>query len=1227
MTEAETIRKTLRDLKDDGSAAMKAMEQGAARAVPAIQKIDPALQQLAERGNNAAGIFGRAGQAMTSFGYQAQDAAVQIQMGTNALTVMAQQGSQFLSVFGPQGTIAATALAVGVVAYQLLAGKDAAEQLNEAAKKSEGVFDAVTGAADRYTASIERQRDALASLALKIAETDAADRQYQLRQAERAGAALQTSLVSIRREAESAISYLPDAAGMERLRQLNEATNRVRVSTGQSSLAIDPGMISLQQAAEEFRRSSPDDIEAIQKMAGALDQVAKSGGDAAKYAKSWLDTLDKGYPNARKAIDELAQNRDLQALLRGQTPLALGSAPDAPGPDADADARVAKSAASAARTAAAKAAREAAAEDKKNLGEVTALIREQNQQYDQYEATQQQIFDNSQKILEGYEEQLALIGRESSLLAANADVRGRELALIKERLRIEKEQKDGAITEEQIAARLKAVGDLYDQNLAFTQRKNSFDELARVGERAFDRIGTAITSAFADGSLKAVDFGNIAKAVFSEVIQAGLRMAVINPILNSVFGGARGTLGGVMGVVGAGADGISSGGVSYFDTASGLFKLSGGTGGSTVGGLVNSFDNWAAGSGLFASASAPTSATAAAGLAGADPNAVAGLASNNGTLFGTASSTIGGAAGVLGGGYGIYSGINRGGVGGAVQTAGGVAGVVGGLGTLAAAGGAVGGGLMAAAPWLAAAGPYGLAAAAVLAIVGSLLPGQKPSDMTGVYRGNLHTNTSEVTGLTGDRFSQENRDLASQVGQQVKTLAEGLQTVTGATAIPFNYEIKAGNRDGIAALYGPGGGTWHEYERNEESIGQLVQDMTQALIDSMKGLASAEVQSVISHSSGTEATLQNLDWFNGTFKQLTAGARGDPLPAFTQQINALVAPIDEAIAKAKSLGLSEAELNTVRQKSIDGLIEQRAQTLISIQQSDELRRETAAGVSPLVQQINGWVRTSSAEVKALNEQLIQLGLSEAERQPLVAGRWQTLDAEYGSLARQRESQIAANSNSLWDRIQAASGQSETLEGALWDQERRANAERLSAASDGVTDMVLLERTLAEERLQIERNYAERSAQIEQEALSQRLDALETLKSQSAILTGFLDSMAVSGPGVSPQNAFLAAQSQYDVALTAARNGGDLSAYTSAAQTLLGTGASYLGTGADGVALQSMVRSTTESLGASLDLPGFIASWEVGMERYMAPNTDALSRLTDRVDALYEELRTTRLRAA
>lgn len=333
VTEAESVRTELEKLGAAGDATLKRLETAAERAKKSTSDFTPVLQRAGAEADRAAGFFGRAGQAAGSFGFQMQDAAVQIGMGTNALTVMAQQGSQFLGVFGTGGAIAGATLAIGVLVYQLLEGKDATEQFNEAAKQSKGLYENLETAADRYTASIERQRKKLIELQTQIAAVDATERDYQLRQARRVETGLQGSLSAIRREAESATSFLPDAAGMERLRQLNEATNRVRSQTGQAPLEIDPGLLTLQRAREEFRASSPDDIEAYGRFAKALDDVAKSGGEAGKRAKEFLDTLDKGYPNARKAIDELTANKDLQALLRGETPLALGSAPEAPGED------------------------------------------------------------------------------------------------------------------------------------------------------------------------------------------------------------------------------------------------------------------------------------------------------------------------------------------------------------------------------------------------------------------------------------------------------------------------------------------------------------------------------------------------------------------------------------------------------------------------------------------------------------------------------------------------------------------------------------------------------------------------------------------------------------------------------------------------------------------------------------------------------------------------------
>jgi tape measure domain-containing protein len=869
------------------------------------------------------------------------------------------------------------------------------------------------------------------------------------------------------------------------------------------------------------------------------------------------------------------------------------------------------------------------------------LNQETNRAFDQEAKRQDDIRQAAKDAIEANDQQLQLLQTEAGLLSSNADVRERELALVRERVRI---TKAGITDEEQIATLLRQRGELFDQEKALTQQKNSFTELAQVGERAFDRIGTAITSAFADGSLQMLDFGNIAKAVLSEVAQAALRLAVINPVLNSVLGGSRGTVSGLLGstaFTGVGGGSTASGGggtLSLMDAGNGLYKLSGmsGAGSSLTSGLVSSFDSYAAGlsPGLFSAGSATNNALVSslgAGVYGpATPGAVA-AAEASPSMFSTASGTIGGAAGVVGGAYGIYSGIQKGGIGGAVGAAGGVAGVVGGLGTLAAAGGAVGGGLMAAAPWLAAAGPYGLAAAAVLAIVSAFLPGQKPSDMTGVYKNNLLTGQSEITGLTGERFSQANRDLAVQIGDQVKTLAQGLQTVTGASAIPFNYEIKAGNRDGIAALYD---GSWHEYDRNEESVSQLVKDMTQSLLNSMKGLASAEVQSILSHSATSDAALENLDWYNGTYKAMTAPLKEAEAAAsaFAQQMTALRAPFDAAIAKATELGLATDVLAQREAEATQKLVDARSQTIKDLLQGSTDRIITANTGSPGIQrQLEVFYREQDAARRAMADQVRTLGVGEDVVNKVLSSMVDAATAEAGEYRRQYQVNQFSSMSGLQDRQAAADGTGSTLGGALWSFDRKALLEREAASRDGVTDMVQLEKTLASERLAIIRDYNQQAAAAEQQrvqaALNAELEGLRKLQSQSGILTGFLDSQALSGPGISPQRTLLETQRQYQEALDSARNGGDLSAYTSAAGTLIASSSNYFGGGPQAAALREMVLSTTRSLGASLDLPGFSASWEAGFARHLPPVVDALGSLKDEVSQLREEMRSMRMRAA
>jgi len=73
-------------------------------------------------------------------GYQLQDVAVQVQMGTSAFTILGQQGSQLASAFGPTGVIVGAVLAVGaaiggVLFQSLMSASKAMEDLGDNAEE------------------------------------------------------------------------------------------------------------------------------------------------------------------------------------------------------------------------------------------------------------------------------------------------------------------------------------------------------------------------------------------------------------------------------------------------------------------------------------------------------------------------------------------------------------------------------------------------------------------------------------------------------------------------------------------------------------------------------------------------------------------------------------------------------------------------------------------------------------------------------------------------------------------------------------------------------------------------------------------------------------------------------------------------------------------------------------------------------------------------------------
>lgn len=1170
-----------------------------------MPEVDAGLKKVGETAKQALGGAGTAAtaasasmgdlrQKVQNFGYQLQDATVQIQGGTSALVALSQQGSQFLGMFGPAGAVAGAALAIGTVAVGFLT---AATNADVAKAKGQQALDAMAASAGRTATALREVNDLFLTAGQRAANLANLQRADLRSRIETRLGEVSSGSGELRRQLAEQETFLQEIrkpvggnlyrAEGDRERNVEiQAVTKIRDLRSQITAAtaeadnLQSSLKRLDKAglvgAEEYGPTSSDPF-GVDKLRASFNQKFRIQQEYEDRVNEINAAVRNGYLSEVEAGQYRSealkrQNDDLKRL-------------DTTAKDA------------------AKSARERAAADKAALGEVTALIKDTNQIYDQEQDRQNRLFDASQKTIDGYKEQLSLLETESGLLSANSDIRGKEMALIKERLAMSKAE---VTDQEQIAERLRLVGEIYDKQLDFTQRKNSFDELARVGEQAFDRIGSAITSAFADGSLKAVDFGKITKAVLSEIAQAALRMAVVNPVLNAVFGGARGTISGLMGstalssgpVVTDGNGGI----VGYVQQGAQAYsaysKLSGINPTSYIQGTTAINTGWGAADSLLNASIMGTSAytqaaattTALSGMGTGTSSMVGGVANTamygpatpgaveaaGGSLQGaTGGLTYGGAAmgalGVAGGLYGVYSGIQKGGVGG----------------TVGAVGGAATAGLSAAALASLSVPVYGWIAAAALTILGALLPGQKPSDMTGTatFRTN-EPGAVDIGGLNGDRFSAATRAQAQSIGTDLSKLADQIGKVTElGRSVETAFRVQVGARDGLQVFIG-------EDQMGGKLDEEGIKAVTSAFASRMLALAAEQtkdenIKRILNNggNSDPDAALANIQWYNTAYKGLPETVDPSKVNSYTKAVDQLNAQFGEIADKAVSLGLSLEPVTAALSKGIEDL--------------------NKARVSQFDQTINGMIDSATA-LRGGNTLSMQLDAADRDRtkewEALVASIWDAgfdqnqVDAAWGpfmdlkglqrqSLIDQDQAARDSSRGNLLDRLAAANGSAETLEGQLAAFERRAQAERMAAAKDGYSDQTLLEQTLAEERLAIQRRFNEQaSALAEQQAatdLANREQAQQSVIGTLGGITDFIKSMQLDDNSLlSPQSKLdLTARDFSDVAARAAAGDYDaISQFTSVAGNYRNAARDYYGSSSGYGSVQEQILSVAESIG-------------------------------------------------
>ena len=514
--------------------------------------------------------------------------------------------------------------------------------------------------------------------------------------------------------------------------------------------------------------------------------------------------------------------------------------------------------------------------------------------------------------------------------------------------RITQEQYNTAVAALDPAARAAREAQEQAARQAEQFARRSRDALAQIGENAMDRIGTGLVNAFVAGGKAAIDFQSLMKGVIASIAADLLKLAVVTPITNSIFGTARPTLMGAFGgaaPAAAPAGAMPSAGIGEIFGFSGLLGGGSATGGM-FSGLGSSLGLTGAGglltTPLFTtSAGAMATAPLPAGMMGPVLPATAlgpmGMGTTLGSLLGGAGAGFG--AGML---TSSLVGAQRGtvGPGGMIGAGGGamagalIGSVIPGIGTLAGGliGGAIGGG-------------------------GGAMFGPTKSGMASRAGGDVFLGTDAngqlvITGARGKRFDE------GAARAEVQAQLDAINAQIGTRGLSFAGAGQA------AVGFGAASGSPREL-----SLTSLVGQLRGGNANQMTAFGT-----VAGRGGNLEQALQAADFITQIFEPL--GRAESKTGAFTLAMEALTKTYDEAISKARDLGLSESDLSARRAERVAQLEADRARDVSIIDRTLGARRATLAGDTRGAS-LTQFDLQAEAENRAFRDQLRNLGFDEA----------------------------------------------------------------------------------------------------------------------------------------------------------------------------------------------------------------------------------------------------------
>ncbi len=324
-------------IKVDGAQAAQQAIDGVVAAADRLGtagvRVSGQLGTLKTQAEHASGASRNLGTMIGQAGYQVQDFAVQVASGQSALTAFVQQGSQLAGIFGPAGIIAGAALAVGGIVAQILLGRDATKAWNDALKEQEASLRRASDEAERWREGMDREATQVRQLTQYYNSLSEARRSVEIREVLRQQATLNDRETVLRRDIEGNVGAL--ATGVRD--QMQQARDYARASYPSGSAeqraaldAIDNSdagrrMNDLLEIFDRFRASGPLTVEAVAELSAALRVLGQENDNVGAMARRLADAVERQLPAVREhegAVRDLTVRT--QALGVATTGLATG---------------------------------------------------------------------------------------------------------------------------------------------------------------------------------------------------------------------------------------------------------------------------------------------------------------------------------------------------------------------------------------------------------------------------------------------------------------------------------------------------------------------------------------------------------------------------------------------------------------------------------------------------------------------------------------------------------------------------------------------------------------------------------------------------------------------------------------------------------------------------------------------------------------------------------------